>query len=104
MDALSRRRSIAEAGVMATVPGLAGALVALFLGGRIINCWMGIGPAPEPQTSQCVARILGAMGPWERFQFDHPLLAAVVVGFVAFVVAMALLLALGAAVRRARAR
>jgi hypothetical protein len=103
-DRPRRRRSIARAAVVATVAGLASASVVLFLGGRIINCWMGIGPAPEPQTSQCVARTLGAMAPWERFQFDHPVLAPVVAGFVTFVLAMALLLALGAAVRRARAR
>ncbi len=67
-------------------------------------CWTGIGPAPEPATSHCVAAKLAAMTPLDRFQYDQPALADVLLVVVPFALTLTLIVAFATALRRRNAR
>lgn len=82
---IGRRR----AGVVAAA---AGVITALLLGGRPLTiCWMGVGAAPEPATSSCVAAKVAALSPLERLQYDQPLVGGAVLFLGAFAVVLVLL-------------
>lgn len=86
------------AGVIAM---LAGVGTALMLGGRPLTiCWTGIGPAPEPATSDCIAAKVAALAPLERLQYDQPLVGGAVLFLVAFAVVFVLLVVAGSILRR----
>jgi hypothetical protein len=77
------------------------ALAGLVLGGRPVSgCWTGVGPAPEPQTSQCEASFVAGLSPFERLEYDAPILAAVLIGVLVFAGLVAALLVARALARR----
>jgi hypothetical protein len=80
--------------LLLVVPSALVAVVfALFSGGApLVVCWMGVGPAPEPQTSECVSSKIAQLSPYERFMFDHTLLGVVLLAVFAFITLLALAL------------
>jgi hypothetical protein len=87
-----------KAGVVAMLAGIG---TALMLGGRPLTiCWTGIGPAPEPATSNCVAAKVAALAPLERLQYDQPLVGGAVLFLGAFAVVFVLLVVVGVILRR----
>lgn len=79
-------------------------VLVLFLAGPpLLTCWTGVGPPPEPSTSECLVRKWNALSAFDRLQLEQPFVAlalAAVVGFVA----TWLLIRLVSAVRRPRPR
>jgi len=85
---LSRAWTVAAAVVSLVV---AGAYVLLFGGAPLTICWTGVGPAPEPATSECVQRLRDAMSPLQRLWIDNFGVAAAITFVVAFAVSFAAL-------------
>jgi hypothetical protein len=66
----------------------------------LLNCWMGVGPAPEPATSQCITRLRDASSPFQRLQYDQPLVADMAILLAAFVAAFVVILVVATVARR----
>ena len=73
------------------VLGAVAAGVALLVGAPPIPiCWLGLGPPPEPQTSQCVAAFVAGLSPLEGFEYEHKWLAIGFIGLGVFVAELGL--------------
>ena len=59
---------------------------ATFGAAPLLICWTGIGPAPEPQTSSCLARKINELAPFDRLTYDEPYLRLLILSVVAFAV------------------
>ena len=78
---MSRRGTV----VAALLAAVAAVTVVLFYGGApLITCWTGIGPPPEPATTECVQRGLAALTPYQRLWLDDVWVAAVLLFVAAF--------------------
>jgi hypothetical protein len=94
---LSRAQTVAAASL-----GVLVAVTAVLAYGAppLLICWMGVGPAPEPQTSECLTRLLNAATPFQRLQYDQPLVADMAIALVAFAVTVVVVLGASIVARR----